>query len=199
MAINLSEQLQITQYQRAQKIARMRSTLFSIFLFLSAAGISVGLYLYKTQLTMTLDSINGEIAAEQSLIAKKKVSINRVADFYERVKNIDSHLIDKDPVKYALLQVEKVVLPDVSVSEYRYDHSKGANPRISIVGSVADYDLAIRQFTAIRTMEGMSNVSVDEIGKREEGGNVKGVFFTVSTDVVLPTAAKNTLGTGQIQ
>lgn len=152
-----------------------RSIVISLSLLAVSFGSFLCLSIYDSMLRNRITLLDEDIAAQMANLDGE--SVDRVADFGERLKNIDMKLSDKSVSPQDMFAtIEKLMVIGVSLDAYKYD-MKTKTLSLKIVS--ADFKGAARQVMALKSHEVFKNVTVGTILKADDGSIVSNVTVSL--------------------
>lgn len=138
-----------------------------IFLFSVVAVVVVvwaGFSLYDRFLQGDIADTDSQIAEARKNMSLEKV--NKVTDFQFRIDNIAARKSDFRGPEELLSSVESVILPSVSLTEFKYD---AATRTVEMRGEADSFRTIVQQMVLIKKMPGLQELTVPALGRNEVG------------------------------
>lgn len=174
--INLSQSVQKKEEERKEKRSSITGTLLMSAVLVLTFAVCGGLYWYD----QLLSSDNGEterlIREEKSNIPQDKV--DQVADFQFRIENIRDSFAKTTHPEQILSLLEASILPEVTLSSFTFENKKGT---VILTGEANEYRNVVQQMTALKKSPKVSSLSVESLG-RNENGKVNFSFSMIVSD-----------------
>ncbi|NTW13955.1 MAG: hypothetical protein HGA31_02915 [Candidatus Moranbacteria bacterium] len=174
--INLSQSVQRKEEEKKVKRSSWTGTVLMSAVLILSLVVCGGLYWYDSSLTSENEGTLRLIEEERANIPQDKV--DQVADFQFRIENIsDSFKLTTHPER-TLSLLEANILPEVVLSTFTFDKTKGT---VILAGEANEYRNVVQQMTALKKSPQVSSLSVDNLG-RNENGKVSFSFSLVVAD-----------------
>jgi hypothetical protein len=174
--INLSQSVQRKEEEQKVKRSSWTGTIIMSAVLVLTLAVCGGLYWFDQSLTSENENTKRLIDEEKANIPQEKV--DQVADFQFRIENIrDSFKMTTHPER-TLSLLEANILPEVVLSTFSFDKAKGT---VILSGEANEYRNVVQQMTALKKSPQVSSLSVDNLG-RNENGKVRFSFSLVVAD-----------------
>ncbi len=136
-----------------------------VLLLLAAAGIALGLFVYRSNLEARIEKIDLDIAGATESIDGNVLS--QMNAFDHQVMNLKKILDSHREGRKLFLFLESHTLRQVIFEDLNVDVDA---PTFSASGRAASYSILAKQVSHLESLPEVSNVSVSEIALSSEGG-----------------------------
>ncbi len=151
-----------------------KSLIISLALLIVSFGTFFGLKYYNSTLNTKIATLNTEIG-EHLKDLDGSTSMNRVVDFQERLKTIDTKIAATEEAPQNLFTtVEKLMVGGASLDSYAYD---AAAKTLTLKVVSGDFKVVARQVMNFKSSGSFQNVTVSNTEKTTDG--------SVNSDVVI--------------
>ncbi len=170
--INLSQGISETsRVKRSMSIDT--GFVFSIILILVVLGAWGGIYYFLRQTNSQIAALDQQVADSDSVLRGEKV--DRVAAFDFKRQNLEQGFESHLDIAKNLSDLESLIVPDVRLTKYEYDHSTGAS---TIEGVTSDYKYLAQELISLKKQSQFTDVRVTALSNTESGG----ISFTLKSE-----------------
>lgn len=144
-----------------------------VIVFVLVLGVWGALWYFSQSAEGEIQALDAQINAATTELTGDEV--DRILGFDARVKGIEENVPLHLDTAERFAQLEKMILPSIRLTNFSYDHQKGATV---IEGVTNDYKFLAQQLISLKTDPMYQNIRVDAVTTTETGD----ISFTLKSE-----------------